>query len=142
MAVRHSHLISVLVTLFLCAMLSSCLKAAGPGLIPPEADDGYGQWVVLSTGFSMVKTDSGATRCLWQIVAQFSPEPAAGRLKMLDIVAAVDGVQTLFTFEEKGQIFKCVVTSPLEPGAHSFELKPSPGSSRPFPTLVVEFEAP
>ena len=142
MALRHSHRISVLVILVLCAMLSSCLKSAGPGLIIPEMDDGSGQWEVLSTGFSMVKAESGTTRCLWQIVARFNPEKEEGQLKMVDIMAAVDGVPVLFTFEEKGQIFKCVVASTLEPGAHSFELKPSEDPSRPFPTLVVEFEAP
>jgi len=122
--------------------MTSCLKAAGPGLIAPEMDDEYGQWEVLSTGFTMDKAGSGTTRCLWQIVARFNPDPANTGLKMSDITAAVDGVQTLFTFEEKGQIFKCVLPSPLEPGAHSFELKPSTISSRPFPTLVVEFETP
>lgn len=142
MAVSHSHRISVLGILLLCTMMTSCLKAAGSGLIAPEMDDGYGQWEVLSTGFTMDKANSGTTRCLWQIVARFTPESADSRLKMLDIMAAVDGVQTLFTFEEKGQIFKGVVSSPLEPGTHSFELKPSTISSRPFPTLVVEFEVP
>jgi hypothetical protein len=108
----------------------------------PEMDDGYGQWEVLSTGFTMVKGHSDTNRCLWQIVARFNPQPDSTGLKMPDIAAAVDDVQTPFTFEEKGQIFKFVVPSPLEPGAHSFELKPSAATSRLFPTLLVEFETP
>jgi hypothetical protein len=90
----------------------------------------------------MVQPEPCATRWQWQIVARYNPEPDGSGLKMLDIAAAVDGVQIPFTFEEEGQIFESVTSSHMEPGIHRFELKPSPVPSQSFPALLVEFEAP
>jgi hypothetical protein len=110
--------------------------------MPPVKDNGYSQWKVLNTGFLMVRTNSGQTQWQWQIIARFIPEQTDNGLKMLDIIAAVDGVPVPFTFEEDGQIFESVTSFTLSPGAHKFELTPSTHSSQPFPALMVDFEAP
>lgn len=110
--------------------------------MPPVEDNGYSQWKVLSTGFLMVRTNSGQTQWQWQVIARFIPEQAGNGLKPLDISVAIDGVPVPFTFEEEGQIFESVTSSTLNPGAHKFELTPSENSSQSFPTLTIDFEAP
>jgi hypothetical protein len=144
MAARHSRRIFILCILLLTAALVSCVKLRGPGIMPPikDSDSAYSQWKVLNTGFLMVRTNSGQIQWQWQIIARFIPEGGSSGLKPLDIHAAVDGVQVPFTFEEEGQIFECVTSFTLSPGSHKFELKPSEDSSQPFPTLMVDFEAP
>ncbi len=140
MAVRHSRLIFIFCVLLLTAVLVSCVKVRGPGIMPPVKDDDYSQWKVLNTGFLMVRTNSGETQ--WQIIARFKPEQTGHSLKPLDIIAAVDGMQVPFTFEEEGQIFESMTSFYLSPGAHKFVLNPSENSSQSFPTLMVDFEAP
>lgn len=110
--------------------------------MPPIKDTGYSQWKILNTGFLMVRTNAGQTQWQWQIIARFIPEQVDHGLKPLDILAAFDGVQVPFTFEEEGQIFESVTTSTLSPGSHKFELTLSEKSSQRFPTLTVDFEAP
>lgn len=110
--------------------------------MPPVEDSGYRQWEVLSTGFLMVRTNSGEKQWQWHIIARFSPEDAGTGLRPLDMSATVDGAPVPFTFEEKGQIFESATSPDLSPGIHSFKLSPSGSSSQPFPTLTVDFEAP
>jgi hypothetical protein len=142
MAARHSRLNLILCVLLLTTALVSCVKVSGPGIMPPVTDNGYSEWKVVSTGFLMVRTNSGQTQWQWQIIARFIPEQVDSGLKMLDILAAVDGAPVPFTFEEDGQIFESVTPFTLSPGSHKFELTPSDHSSQPFPALMVEFEAP
>ena len=142
MAVRHPRLIFSLCALLLTAALVSCIKVMAPGIMPPVQDNTYSQWKVLNTGFLMVRTNSGPTQWQWQIIARFVPDQADHGLKPFDILAAVDGVQVPFTFEEEGQIFESVSSFTLSPGEHKFELTPSEHSPQPFPTLMVDFEAP
>jgi len=142
MAVRRSRLIFILSTLLVSIALLSCVKVRGPGIMPPVRDDGYGQWEVLSSGFDMVRADSGQAQWKWQIIARFIPEEGSGGIGPLDLTAQVDGVQVPFTFEEKGQLFESVTTHALAPGSHWFELAPSDDSSLHFPILTVDFQAP
>ena len=142
MAVRHSRLNLILCVLLLTAALVSCVKVRSPGIMPPVTDNGYSEWKVVSTGFLMVRTNSGQTQWRWQIIARFIPEQADSGLNPLDILAAIDGMLVPFTFEEDGQIFESVTTFTLSPGNHKFELTPSEHSSQPFPALMVDFEAP
>ena len=142
MAVRHSRLNLILCVLLLTAALVSCVKVRSPGIMPPITDNGYSEWKVVSTGFLMVRTNSGPTQWRWQIIARFIPEQADSGLNPLDILAAIDGMLVPFTFEEDSQIFESVTTFTLSPGNHKFELTPSEHSSQPFPALMVDFEAP
>jgi len=142
MAARHSRFISFLCFLLLTAALVSCVKVRGPGIMPPVKDNAQSEWKVLDTGFIMVRTNSGQIQWQWQIIARFMSEQADSGLKPLDISAAVDGVQVPFTFEAEDQVFESVTSSTLSPGSHKFELTPSESASQPFPTLMVDFEAP
>ena len=142
MAARHPRPIFTLCALVLIAALVSCMRGTAPGIMPPVQDNTYSQWKVLNTEFLMVRKNSGPPQWQWQIIARFVPEQADHRLNPLDILAAVDGVQVPFTFEEEGQIFESVTSFTLSPGEHKFVLTPSEHSSRPFPTLMIVFEAP
>lgn len=142
MAVRHPHRIFKLCTLLLIAALVSCMNVTTPGIMPPVQESTYSEWKVLDSGFLMVRTNSGPPQWQWQIIARFVPQQADLRLKPFDILAAVDGVPVPFTFEEEGQIFESVTSVTLSSGEHKFKLTPSEHSPQPFPTLMVDFEAP
>ena len=142
MAARHPRLIFSLCALLLIAAQLSCMRGTAPGIMPPVQDNTYSQWNVLNTEFLMVRKKSGPPQWQWQIIARFVPEQADHRLNPLDILAAVDGMQVPFTFEEEGQIFESVTSFTLSPGEHKFILTPSEHSPQLFPTLMVVFEAP
>lgn len=142
MAERHPRIIFILCALLITAALVSCVNVRGPGIMPPVTDDSFSQWNVVSSGFLMVRTNSGSTQWQWQIIARFIPDKAENGLKMLDILAGVDGVPVPFTFDEESQIFESVTSTTLSPGSHRFELTPSENPSRPLPTLTIDFEAP
>jgi len=142
MAAGHPRIVFILCALLLIAVLGSCAEMRGPGIVPHLEDSGLSEWNVLNTGFLMVRTNSDKNKWKWQIIARYIPEALGQGLKPLDITAAIDGVQVPFTFEEDSQIFECMNSFHLNPGKHTFELIPSENSSRPFPTLMVEFEAP
>ncbi len=142
MAVRHSIFIFWLCVFLAAFSTAGCVKVRSPGIMPPVEDTGYLQWDVLSTGFLMVRTNSGEKQWQWHIIARFRAENTSWSLKPLDISATVDGAQVPFTFEERGQIFESATSPDLSPGKHRFQLGPSESASQPFPTLTVDFEAP
>jgi hypothetical protein len=114
----------------------------GSGLIPPEVDEGHGQWEITKTGLEKVRDSSGNPGWQWRIAARFKPEMSLKALNPLDIIASVDGTKIPFTFHEDSQLFECVTVSKLAPGSHEFELAPSSSPSRDFPALTVRFEVP